>query len=129
MLDNHIKLHLHSIGIDLESKEQGKIKHIISEHYAIELYKAQKEYQKCRLSIIRALLTGLLFLIIYVTIALRLPSKLFMEIVGFIFTFTLRYSFDKYINTLMNLKDKRESITQKLIMDINFAYPKEEESS
>ena len=44
MLNNDIQLHLHLKGINLNQHEQGIVKHIINEHYAIELYKVQKNY-------------------------------------------------------------------------------------
>ena len=35
------------VGVDVDSKEAETIKHAFKEHYAIELYKAQKNYKNC----------------------------------------------------------------------------------
>ena len=44
MLENDVQIHLHILGVKLDSKEQGAVKHILKEHFAIELYKVEKEY-------------------------------------------------------------------------------------
>ena len=49
MLDSSVQIRFHIIGLDLSEKEQEKVKHTIKEHYAIELYKIQKEYIKYRI--------------------------------------------------------------------------------
>ena len=66
MLDNDTQLELHIKGIEVDTKTQGSVKHIIKEHYAIELYKIQKKYTKCRNKIIGLALIGIISLIIYI---------------------------------------------------------------
>ena len=48
MLDNDTRINFHINGIELTSKEQGIVKHLVKEHYAIELYKSQNEYLKTK---------------------------------------------------------------------------------
>lgn len=45
ILDNNIQINLHIKGLNITDREKGRAKHIIKEHYAMELYKIQKEYQ------------------------------------------------------------------------------------
>ena len=58
VLSSSVKIHLHFIGVDLTSKEQGIARHILKEHYAIELYKAQKEYTNYKNKILCLILIG-----------------------------------------------------------------------
>ena len=46
MLGNHVPINLHIIGCEFTPHEQGIIRHVLKEHYAIELYKVQQEYTK-----------------------------------------------------------------------------------
>ena len=48
MLGNQIPVRLHFLGNTFDSNDQGIIKHILKEHYAVELYKIQKKYEKYR---------------------------------------------------------------------------------
>lgn len=120
MLNNDIKLKLHIISTDLEKSDEEKIKHLVSEHYAIELYKAQKEYKRNKNKILKLAVIGFIFLICYAVIAFKFSSKFFIEILGFLFSFTLWEAFEALIYTLSDLELKKEAITQKLIMDIDF---------
>lgn len=120
MLDNNIELKLNILGIDLESHKKEQIKHLFKEHYAIELYKLQKDYKRYKNRIFKLLLTGLLSLICYSIIALKFNSNLFIEISGFLFSFALWQAFEIIIYNLSDLRKEREAITQKLIMDIIF---------
>ncbi len=120
MLNNDIYLKLCIISGVFNSKDKGKIKHIISEHYAIELYKAQKEYKRYKNKIFALVLSGLFFLTCYAIIALNFSSKFFIEVFGFLFSFTLWEAFETYIYTFNDIKLERESITQKLLMDVEF---------
>jgi len=120
ILDNNIKIKLNIVSENIKKKDLEKVKHLISEHYAIELYKAQKEYKKNNIKFIKLIIVGMLFLIFYAIIALSSTSKFFIEVFGFLFSFTLWHAFETLMNTLKDIKIKRESITQKLVMDIVF---------
>ena len=76
MLDNDTLLELHIRGIDVDSKTQGVVKHIIKEHYAIELYKIQKSFTRCRNKIIGLSILGIISLVIYTLIYLNIMSFL-----------------------------------------------------
>ena len=129
MLNNDMPLELHIKGIELESKTQGIVKHIIKEHYAIELYKIQKKYTKCRNKIIGLALIGIISLIIYTLIYLNINSNYALELFGFIFTFSLWEAIDSYIYSFSDIKYERENITQNLLMKVCFDDSKEKSSS
>jgi hypothetical protein len=57
---------------------------------------------------------------VYAFIILNFSSKFFIEIFGFLFSFSLWKALETYIYTLNEIKYNRESITQKLIMEIVF---------
>lgn len=120
MLNNDIPLELHIIGIELSSKTQGIVKHIIKEHYAIELYKIQKKYIKSRNKIIGLSIIGIIAFILYTAIFLYNDSNFLLEVFGFLFTFSLWESFDAYIYNLSDIKGERENITQYLLMKVSF---------
>lgn len=121
MLNNDIQLTLNIIGIDLEQSEKEKIKHMLNEHYAIELYKIQKEYKRYKTKIVCLIVLGLFFLACYGLIMFHFSSKFFIEVFGFLFSFTLWQAFETLIYPLGDIKLKRESATQKLIMGIKFS--------
>ena len=129
MLENDTPLELHIRGIEVDSKTQGIVKHVIKEHYAIELYKIQKKYTKCRNKIIGLALVGLLSLLIYTLIYLNIESNYALEIFGFIFTFSLWEAIDSYIYNFSDIKYERENITQNLLMKVCFDEMKEKSSS
>ena len=120
MLNSNIKINLHILEDELTNAEQEKVKHIISEHYAIELYKIQKEYRRYTSKIFKLCYLGIVFLLFYIALALSFESSLFIEIFIFLFSFTLWEAFDTFIYAVSDIKIKREKITQKLIMDISF---------
>lgn len=120
MLDNDVLLELHIRGIDIDSKTQGTVKHIIKEHYAIELYKIQKHFTRCRNKIIGLSILGIISLIIYTLIYLNTESDFALEIFGFIFTFALWEAFDNLIYDLSDIKYERENVTQNLLMKVCF---------
>ena len=120
MLNNDIKLVLRIIGGSFEKEDKENIKHIINEHYAIELYKAQKEYRRYRAKMYKLAILGIFFLILYAVIALTVSSKLFIEILGFLFSFALWQAFENLIYTISDIRLDREAITQKIIMDVIF---------
>ena len=120
MLNNDIKLNLRIVSNKFSKNDEEKVKHIINEHYAIELYKIEKKYKRYKNIIFRLVLSGLLFLATYALITFNFTSKFFIEIFGFLFSFTLWKALETYIYTLNEIKYERESITQKLIMEIVF---------
>ena len=120
MLDNDISLELHFVGLKLSEKEKEKVKHLIKEHYAIELYKTQKEYRRIMGIIISLLLFGFISLFIYSFMFFKDGSKFLIEVFGFMFSLTLWKAVESYIYDISKLKYKRESIAQRLLMDISF---------
>ena len=120
MLNSLIKLNFHIICPKLSKDEKERTINIIKEHYAIELYKIQKEYKRYKLKIFVLSLLGILFFAIYSLIAYFTKSKLFIEVFGFLFSFTLWEAFESYIYDLSDIKIARESITQKLLMNVDF---------
>ena len=120
MLSNDTILNLHISGAYLNDKEQGMVKHIIKEHYAIELYKVQKKHSKYRNKIIGLLLIGIIALICYFKIYFIEDFNLLLEVFGFIFSFALWEAGDCLIYTLSDIKTEREAITQNLLMNVEF---------
>ena len=125
MLDNDVSITLNIISDELENYEKEQIKHVISEHYAIELYKAQKDYKRNKIKILRLILVGILFLFFYALISFKFSSMFFIDVFGFLFSFSLWQAFENLIYTLSDIKLKREAITQKLIMNIKYSGSKE----
>ena len=120
MLKNDTILNLHILGTHLTQKEQGMVKHIVKEHYAIELYKIQSKYNKYRNKIIGLLFIGLIALLSYFIIYFIKDFSLLLEVFGFIFSFALWEAGDCYIYTLCDIKAEREAITQNLLMNVEF---------
>ena len=118
MLNNDVKLNLRIVSESINQNDLGKVKHIINEHYAIELYKIQKKYTKYKNRIFKLVLAGLVFLACYALIVLNFSSKFFSEVFGFLFSFTLWKALETLIYTFSEIKNERESITQRLIMEI-----------
>ena len=129
MLDNDTLLELHIKGIEVDSKIQGKVKHIIKEHYAIELYKTQRRFNRCRNKIIGLVFLGIITLLIYTLIYLNSNSDFALEIFGFLFTFALWEAFDAFLYDLSDIKFERENITQNLLMKVCFDENNDEKSS
>ena len=120
ILNNDIQISLCITGVQLSLNEEGKIRHIINEHYAIELYKMQRKYRRYKRRIFKLALLGTFFLACYGIISLMFSSRFFLEVFGFLFSFTLWEAFDTLIYTLSEIKLHREAITQRLIMEIKF---------
>ena len=120
MLDNDIIISLHIIGIELTSKEQGMIKHIIKEHYAIELYKIQKLYNRYKNKILLLIMFGLLAFVSYFLFYLNTNFNFLFEVLTFMFSFSLWEAFDSIIYTFSDIKNEREAICQNLLIDIVF---------
>lgn len=122
MLDNDVQINLHIIGTELTSKEQGVIRHILKEHYAIELYKIQKQFNKYKKKIISLFCIGVLSVIGYLIIYLNTNLDFFLEVFGFIFSFALWEGFDALIYDFSEIKNEREAVTQNLLIDVDFKY-------
>lgn len=125
MLKNDIQLNLYILDTNLDSSEQEKVRHIINEHYAIELYKVQKEYRRYRNRIVGLFISGLIFLLCYAFVTFKTSSFFFIEVFGFLFSFALWVAFETLIYDLSDLKREREAITQKLLMDVYFEKSKD----
>ena len=122
MLENDIQINLHIVGWRLKSKEQELVKHILKEHYAIELYKKQREYLDKKIKVISLFLTGLLTLLCYMFLYLFTDFEFFMEVFGFIFSFSLWEAFDLLIYDFTEVKNQREAVTQNLLTEVDFDY-------
>ena len=120
MLDNDTKINFHINGIELTSKEQGLVKHLFKERYAIELYKSQNEYLKIKNKIFKLIVLGLTSFLLYIFFFFATDFDFFIEVFGFIFSFALWEGFDAMIYSLSEIKEEREAITQNLLMEIEF---------
>ena len=120
MLENDTELELHINGIELDNKTKESVKHIIKEHYAIELYKIQRKYIKCRNKIIGLFIIGLISLLTYIFVFINKDTNFLIEIFGFIFTFSLWEAIDAYIYSFNDIKYDRENVTQNLLMKVCF---------
>ncbi len=120
MLDSTIKIHLHILGISLSPKDQERVRHILKEHYAIELYKAQKRYNEYRNKILGLVVIGLLCFFSYLFMAYHMGSEFFLEVLGFLFSFSLWEALDCYIYSYSETKEERKAITQNLLLDVDF---------
>lgn len=125
MLDSDVQINLHLLGYEFESHEKEVIKHILKEHYAIELYKAQKEYQKIKKKIYKLIVIGLISLLGYLFLYLYTDFNFFMEVFGFLFSFALWEGFDSMIYNFSEAKKVREDVCQNLLMNIDFENKKE----
>ena len=97
MLDNDVQVNLHILGLDLEEHDQGRVKHIIKEHYAIELYKVQKKYRSIKNITILLALFGVLMLVSYWLIYVTTKSTFLLEVFGFLFSFSLWKAFENIL--------------------------------
>ena len=122
MLNNDVQINLHIVGCRLKHKEQESIKHIIKEHYAIELYKKQKEYDEKKIKVVFLFLTGFFTLLCYMFLYLFTNLQFFMEVFGFIFSFALWEAFDLLIYDFTYVKNQREAITQNLLTEVDFEF-------
>lgn len=120
MLESSIPINLHIIGLDLDSKEQGTVKHILKEHYAIELFKVQKKYTKCKIKIFKLITVGLLSFLGYAFFFFMNDTSFFTEVMGFLFSFALWEGFDSLIYYYSDIKNERRAVTQNLLINIEF---------
>ena len=120
MLDSSVQIRLNIVGLHLTKEEQNQVRDIIKEHYAIELYKIQKEYNKYRNEIFKLVLIGIFSLIFYGFLDLNTTLTFFMEVMCFIFSFALWQAFENIIYDFRDVKDTRKDITQNLLMNVTF---------
>ena len=120
MLGNHIPVRLHFLGYEFNTNEQEMIKHILKEHYAVELYKIQKKYEKQRNKIINFIFLGILSLILYAFVCHFDNSTFFQTVFTFLFTFSLWEAMDSIIYTFSEIRYERDAITQNLLIEVVF---------
>lgn len=119
MLDNDMKITFHINGVPITDKDEDLIKFLFREHYSIELYKSQHSYIEIRNKIIKLLILGIVSFIGYLFI-FKSSSEFFLEVFGFIFSFSLWQAFEAMIYSLKDAKEEREAITQNLLTEIVF---------
>lgn len=120
MLNNDIQIRLHIVGCDVDSKEAETIKHAFKEHYAIELYKAQKNYKNCLTKTIGLLLFAVLVTFLYFVLLKFTELSFTSEFLSVIFSFTIWEAVSRFIFELPELNNTREAVTQNLLIDISF---------
>ena len=120
MLDNNVPIKLHLTGVNLDKKKQEQVKHIFREHFAIELYKRQKKYIKIKNKISMLIILGLLFLTVYAVLYLYTKLDFFLEVFGFLFSFSLWQALESMIYDFSEVKDERQAVTQNLLIKIIF---------
>lgn len=120
MLENDIQLKLNITGCEFTPREQGIIKHVLKEHYAIELYKVQKEYVSFRNKIFTLVAIGLCSFLIYTILFFFTNLSFFIEVFGFLFSFALWEALDAVIYSFSEIKNEREAVTQNLLMNVEF---------
>lgn len=120
MLDSTIQIQLHIVGIEFTSKEKELIRHLIKEHYAIELYKIQKKYLEQRNKIIALIITGIISLFGYAFLSVYSSSLFFLEVFSFLFSFSLWKGFESLIYPFSDVVKERNDITQNLLLHVVF---------
>lgn len=120
MLENDVQISLHIIGKKISQKDQELVKHILKEHYAVELYKKHKEYKSYKSKIISLFLVGVISVLCYLLLYLFTNFEFFLEVFGFVFSFALWEAFDLLLYDFSNVKYEREAITQNLLIDVVF---------
>ena len=122
ILSSDMKIHLHITGMYLSPREQELVRHILREHYAIELNKVQRPYIKYRNRIITLILFGILIFLIYSLLFFLTNFTFLLEVLGFMFTFALWEALDIYISDLNDVKSERIEITQNLLLEVDFEH-------
>lgn len=120
MLGNDVPINLHIVGHSFTSHEQGIIRHILKEHYAIELYKVQQNYIVLKRKIIGLIIFGILSFILYSFLFFLENFNYLVEIFGFLFSFSLWEAFDCIIYSFSEIKKEREAVTQNLLINVDF---------
>lgn len=127
MLGNNIQINLHIIGCEFTPHEQGIIRHILKEHYAIELYKTQQQYTITKNKIISLFCFGAICFILYSFLFFLENFNYLVEVFGFLFSFSLWEAMDCIIYTYSEIKDQREATTQNLLINVDFSDEKVKE--
>ena len=127
MLDNDVPINLHFLGYSFTDHEQGMIRHIMKEHYAIELYKTQKKFNTLKNKIFGLVLLGIISFALYSFVYFLKDFNYLVEVFGFLFTFSLWEAMDRFIYVLSEVRSEREAITQALLMNIDFDSEEEPE--
>ena len=120
MLGNHVPINLHIIGCEFTPHEQGIIRHVMKEHYAIELYKTQQRYKELKHKIIGLIFVGIISFILYSFLYFLDDFNYLVEVFGFLFSFSLWEAMDCIIYSYSEVKDEREAVTQNLLMNVDF---------
>ena len=120
MLNNDVPINLHILGCEFTPHEQGVIRHILKEHYAIELYKVQKEFKRLRNKIIGLFIFGLICFFLYTVLYFQENFNYLGEVFGFLFSFSLWEAMDRLIYSLSEIRNEREAVTQNLLMEVDF---------
>ena len=120
ILSSDVQINFYILGLDLSSSDKEEVKNLIKEHYAIELYKIQKEHKRFEIKILRLLLIGLFFSLVYALTIKYSNLDLFNDILLFLASFSMWEAFAFFIYDLNDIKRQREIITQKLLIDIYF---------
>ena len=121
MLGNQVPINLHIVGCDFTPHEQEIIRHLLREHYAIELYKVQQEYNKLKQKIFSLILVGVSSFILYTSLYLLSNFSYLIEVFGFLFSFALWEAMDCIIYAFSDVKEQREAVTQNLLLDVDFS--------
>lgn len=120
MLGNDIRINLHVVGTEFTSKEQEMIKHILKEHYAIELYNKQVEYNEVRKRIFLLIMIGICSFALYFILYSTVGIEFVLEVLSFLFSFALWEALDAIIYEFREIKYDREAITQNLLTEVDF---------
>ena len=121
MLGNDVPINLHIIGCEFTPHEQEIIRHILKEHYAIELYKVQKQYKELKHKIIGLIVFGLISFWLYSFLFFFENFNYLVEIFGFLFSFSLWEAMDCIIYAYSDIKNQREAVTQNLLINVDFS--------
>ena len=120
MLGNHIPIHLHITGCTFTPREQEIIRHILKEHYAIELYKVQQKYTQLKHKIVGLVCFGFCSFLLYTILFFFQNFNYLVEVFGFLFSFSLWEAMDSYLYTFSEVRFEREAVTQNLLITVDF---------
>ena len=120
MAGNFIPINLHIIGMKLSGDEKGVIRHLIKEHYSVELYKIQKEYRKLVNKSLNMIFIGEISLALYFIIESISNSFIPSQIFGFLFSFSLWEAFDTIFYKLPDIRKKRNLYAQGLLTKVDY---------
>ena len=120
MLENDVKINFHVRCPDVSKKEQEIVRHVIKEHYAIELYKIQKVYTRYRNKAISLIFIGVISFIMYIFLFFQDGFDMFQEMFAFLFSFSLWEGFDSLIYNLSDTRYEVGNVTQNLLLEVVF---------